>query len=93
MQEIYELLGSLLTMKRSNNKQKVPAWKAKLKREIKEIMCELSVVDEISRNSGISTRKCKEIKRKYKIKFLNEFPTIKKILRQLKFTQNRMIKK
>lgn len=50
-------------------------------REIKDIMYELSLIDEISTNANISTRKSEKTKKKYRKKAVNKTPPIKEKLK------------
>lgn len=77
MQQHLKATGKRRTKRRTNCRQKAPTWKARLKRKIEEIRCELSVQDAISRNSNIFSHKGRKTNRKYTIEVLNENPLIK----------------
>ena len=63
---------------RIGKKQKEPAWKAKIKKEIQKKRSDLS---EIQNGSNIRERKRKEIEKRYGIKKPGDVPTIKETLK------------
>ena len=67
---------------RIGKKQKEPAWKAKIKKEIQKKRRDLSILTEIQNGSNIRERKRKEIEKRYGIKNPGDVPTIKETLKQ-----------
>ena len=67
---------------RIGKKQKEPAWKAKITKEIQKKRSDLSILTEIQNGSNIRERKRKEIEKRYGIKKPGHVPTIKETLKQ-----------
>ena len=61
---------------------KKPAWKRRIEKEIEQMRAEISVLEEVSRGSKVKSGKVTKLKRKYKIRELEDIPPIKETLKQ-----------
>ena len=75
-------LGVKPKKKRKHGKNKKPKWKINIEKEIETMKGEMSILSEIERNKDPQTRKARKVIRKYKIRSVNDIPSIKQDLKQ-----------
>ena len=68
--------------KKKATTHKKPAWKLKIEKEIEAMRGEISILDELSRGNNVKSRKGRKVKRKYKLKSLEDIPPVKETLKQ-----------
>ena len=79
---ITEKIGKKI-INRQQKQRKQPFWKVKIEKEINVLTRDLSMLTELTEDSGMGGRKRKKIKGKYVIKSDDDITTAKEKVRQL----------
>ena len=75
-------IGVKPKQKRKVTKHKKPKWKVNIEKEVEMLRGEISILSEIERKNDPRTRKARKLKRKHKIKRIEDIPGIKEELKQ-----------